>query len=232
MFKDLKKVGLKNLPMCIGCFIAGCALVGLAIYIMMPVFTGQQAFSDLRKNELKSGQIIMCLIGCAILWLFSGVFLSGVFNSDKKVRKYCQEHDAWDKVEQFYKDTKPIRGNLRISREFILGILKSSIIFLPVDELIWVYPNVVTVKQAGVITVAKNYYIYFCSKDGSKQSYPLESESQTALITEFLQKMFPWAAAGYTEELNYTFEHERNNMISAVEERRQAYSQMTDSAEN
>ena len=231
MFKDLKKTGLTNLPFCIGCFIAGSALFGIIIYIMMPVFTGQQTFSALMNDKLAYGRILVCAIGCAILWLVSGVFLNGVFNSDKKVREYCQKHDAWDKMEQFYKNTKPIRGNLRVSREFILGILKSSIIFLPVDELIWVYPNVVSVKQAGVITVVKNYYIYFCGKDGSKQSYPLESESQTALIMEFLQKMFPWVAVGYTDELNRTFEYERKSMISAVEERRQAYSQMTDSAE-
>lgn len=231
MLKDLKKVGLKNLPMCIGCFIAGCVLVGITIYIMMPVFTGQQMYSDLMEDKLAFGRIITCLIGCAILWLFSGIFLNGVLNCDKKVRKYCQEHDAWDKVEEFYKDTKPVRGNLRVSREFILGTLKDSIIFLPVDELIWVYPNVVNIKQGGVITVATNYYIYFCGKDGSKQAYPLESESQTSLIMEFLQKMFPWVAAGYTDQLDHTFQYERNNMISAVEERRQAYIQLTDSAE-
>lgn len=230
MFKDLKKVGLRVLPMCIGTFIAGCALGGLAIYLMMPVFTGQQAFSDLMKDDLKTGQIIMCLIGCVILWIVSGVCLDGFLHCDKIVRKYCQEHDAWDKVEQFYKETTPIRGNLRISREFILGILKDSIIFLPVDELIWVYPSAIKVKQAGVITVVTNYYIYFCCKDGSRQSYPLESEGQTVLVTEFVEKMFPWVATGYSEEMQCTFNTDRDNMIKAVEERRQAYIKMTDSA--
>ena len=226
MFKDLKKVGLKNLPMCIGCFIAGGALLGIIIYIMMPVFTGQQTFSELTEDDLAFGRIIVCAIGWVLLWLVTGVGLKEVLNCDRKVRKYCQEHNAWDKVEQFYKDTKPVRGNLRISNEYILGILKDSIIFLPTEDLLWVYTNVVNIRQAGLVTVATNYRIMFCSKDGSKQSYPLEGDAQSIVVTEYIKKLFPWIVIGHSEEVERAFNNDRQNMIKAVEERRLAFEKL------
>lgn len=223
MFKDLRKVGLKNLPMCIGCFIAGGVLLGIAIYFMMPAFTGQQTFEGLSGDKAALGPIITCLIGWSILWLVTGLGTKEIFNFDKKVRKYCREHNAWDKVEQFYKDTKPVRGNLRISSEFILGIMKGSILFLPAEDLLWVYTNEVNIKQAGLVTVVTNYYLVFCGKDGGKQSYPLEGDAQTIVVMEYIKKLFPWIVFGFSDEMLNTFNNDRVNMAKAVAERRLAF---------
>lgn len=59
MYDEIKRVKVKYLPWCIGCFIAGCALIGIIIYIMMPVFTGQMAFDRLAKDDLATGRILV-----------------------------------------------------------------------------------------------------------------------------------------------------------------------------
>lgn len=228
MYDEIKREKVGYLPWCIGFFIAGCALIGVIIYFMMPVFTGQQTFSKLSKDKAAIGPIITCLISWPILWLLAGVFLNGALNCDKKLRKYCQENNAWDKVEQFYNNTRPICGNLRIGKEYILGF-GDDILFLPIEDLVWAYSIEIDHKQAGVITVAREYRVMFCGKDGSKKSFPAASETRASLVIQYIQKFFPWIVTGYSDAVETTFKNNRQNMINTVEERRLAFEKMADS---
>lgn len=223
MNEAIKKVKLGFVPLMIIFFIMGCIPFGKLINDMVSVFSGQETFHEWFMRGLQTYILMRRIFFWLLWWMTSGIFLYAALTFDKKIRQYCQENNAWHKVEQFYTDTTPICADLRISDEFILGIAKNDILFAPTEELLWVYMKVFNVKQAAVVTVARDYSVVFCTKDGKMQNYILRGESQALMVMDYIKRSFPWIIIGYSEELEKTFRYDRQSMIREVKERRLSF---------
>lgn len=157
------------------------------------------------------GLLLIIIAVIMVIWAMTG-------GGQKALKKYCKENGAETKLEQFYQNTVPVYG-LRISREFVLGTAGGSTLFLPAEDLLWAYTQVITHKR-GFITTGRTYSVILRTKKGKRFDHIVSSEENAKEVLNRIQQILPWVILGYSNELQKTYAKNRAELIRASEERR------------
>lgn len=139
--------------------------------------------------------------------------LSGGYQ--KMLIKYCKENGAEEKVDYFYRNTVPVE-DMRISREFIMGMQQVSTLFFKADDLLWAYMEVTTHRR-NFITVGKSYGVVLRTKDGHKYEHAVSNEQAAQNVLAEINRVLPHVIIGYSAELEKAYKKDRASLISLVE---------------
>lgn len=199
----LIKLRLESFKKILPISIVGIVIGGLCM--VMLVSNRRAGKSDVSDISIWAG---------ALLFLCSGAFLmigslSGFFQ--RTLKKYCEQGDNLEKVEQFYYSTRPVCG-VRVSKEYVLSAgLRTN--FLLADNLLWVYMRTITLPPY----FKKETYIYFMPKEGKPEQYKVKKEKQGREILDYIHSTLPWVITDYSDRLEQLYKNDRQIMIDAVE---------------
>jgi hypothetical protein len=111
-------------------------------------------------------------------------------------------------------------SNTTITPNWVFRKTTYSLDALRLEDLVWFYQKVTTHRTNGVPT-GKTYSTMLFDRAG--RTFEMNAnESQVQEIMTILYDKAPWAISGYSDDLQKMWKKERESMISAVDERRQA----------
>jgi hypothetical protein len=111
-------------------------------------------------------------------------------------------------------------SNTTITPNWVFRKTTYSLDALRLEDLVWFYQKVTTHRTNGVPT-GKTYSTVLFDRAG--RTFEMNAnESQVQEIMTILYDKAPWAISGFSDELQKMWKKERESMISAVDERRQA----------
>lgn len=111
-------------------------------------------------------------------------------------------------------------GKTTISRNWLFKPTLYGMDSVRLENLVWFYQKVTTHRTNGIPT-GKTYATVVHDRHGKKYEFSGEAQ-QVSRIMETLYSKAPWAVSGYNDDLQKMWQKSRNDMISAVDQRRQA----------
>lgn len=183
-------------------------------YVIMPGFLG---------GEDTAQFFILIIFAAAAIILGIYMFVGGVNGSYlKPVMKYCEstgnKEAAMSRIEQFYAMT-PEEGGLRISREYFMSAGTGSMVFLPSQDILWVYQHIVK-HSYNFIPTGKTYSLIVMTVDGSKHEVGMKNKKAAEAAMSYIGRVLPYLFFGYDEQLMAAYRQNRQAVIEAVNERR------------
>lgn len=107
---------------------------------------------------------------------------------------------------------------LVLSKSWLLKPTLYGLGVMNLDEIVWTYEQV-TRRRVDFIPIGKEYSAIICDSRGQTIVHPAK-RAAIASILEELVKRAPWAAVGYSKEIEQLFKKNRAALVAAVEERR------------
>jgi hypothetical protein len=178
---------------------------------------------------LNSDDTLFIGLGAAALIAIGGwlIYQAVIQGNIKDVLDYCKNkaHPDYEleRIEQFYKAGEPVRG-LRIGNEFFMYIKGNTVNFAETRELVWAYKSILQHKTYG-INSGKSYSVVVKLNDGSSINIGARNEKIAEEMLEYMAKMVPYIAYGYTDQLNDIYNKQLKSLERNVDERRHAYFQ-------
>lgn len=109
-----------------------------------------------------------------------------------------------------------------LTRDWLIYQTKTRFDAVPYRDLIWHNMFEIKNRSFGVVTHT-NYSVMVYDRFGKIKNLPYGIKSDAVLdLLKNLQIHAPWAYSGYSAELQKTWNHDRETMISAVDARKQA----------
>lgn len=125
-------------------------------------------------------------------------------------------------------------ARLHVTRRWIVGIDSSDrFVARPMSELVWCYRKVVTSRVIRFLMPGRRHLVVMVWADGKRSTFGLDDEAAATTVTAAATKFAPWAASGYTEELQTMWSRRRSELLASVEERKERVAQfnMVDTSE-
>ncbi len=87
-------------------------------------------------------------------------------------------------------------------------------------DIVWIHLQVTSHRLNGIIPIGKSYAAICYDRDGTKIEMPGKKTQVTELLQQ-LERRLPWAIVGHSDEIQQSWEKERDDFIAVVDENRQ-----------
>ena len=188
---------------------------------------------DAAGHHRLRGQIGAALLAVAgvftvLMWFVNALTVISPVNSRtmRRLRKrYGADglRDASDQLGQ----THIHLGHFHLTRHWMIGVQTNDrFIARPMSELVWCYRKIVTSKVLGVFTTGRKHIVTAVWADGKRSSFGFDDEESSSAVTAAVTKFAPWAASGYTKELQTMWSKRREELVDSVAARRARHEQL------
>ncbi len=124
-------------------------------------------------------------------------------------------------------------GRLHITRRWLVGVqINDRVVARPMHDLVWCYRKVPPSRLLGPLSIGRRHVIVMVWADGKRSSFGLDDEAALSTVTAAITKFAPWAASGYTKELQTMWSKHRDELLESVKARRARLEQFNMVAES
>lgn len=107
--------------------------------------------------------------------------------------------------------------NLYVNDKYLLALHSKSLIFLPCDQLLWIFLRETQTNQTTLST------INFAVSNGEIYSFQLKNRNMSQETQDYIGSHLPWLVYGYETYFQDEFQYNRDNMIRQIRKRREDY---------
>jgi hypothetical protein len=135
----------------------------------------------------------------------------------KKLATYGDVDKVIDSIDKELGSMPEEVGKLKLTRNWVVQSSGSTFEAIPYRDVVWAYKMIQTGKYN-----TKTYYAHIGDKHG-KMLAILAKEEQVNQMLQAVMSHAPWAFAGYNDELKKAWDKDRQQLVTAVEQRKAQY---------
>jgi hypothetical protein len=132
----------------------------------------------------------------------------------KKLATYGDVDKVIDSIDKELGSMPDEVGKLKLTRNWLVQSAGSTFEAIPYRDVVWAYKMIQTGKYN-----TKTYYAHVGDKHG-KMLAILAKEEQVNQMLQAVMSHAPWAFAGYSEDLKKAWDKDRQQLVTAVEQRK------------
>jgi hypothetical protein len=146
----------------------------------------------------------------------------------KKLSKYGQSEIIAHEIDrEFDGQNVIVHKQTKISDSWLIQNQTFGVELKKIVDMIWIYFQVTKHRTNGIPT-GKTFAVICHDRDGETVEIP-GSEAEVMSLIEQIYAKVPWVIIGHTDEIKLTWEKDRANLISFVDENRQKHEAGIDS---
>lgn len=104
---------------------------------------------------------------------------------------------------------------LQVGKRFICFARKAQVLVLPLEQIMWAYPEVVR-HSMNMIPTGRSHQLVLWKRDGSADNLPLAKADVEPCVAR-LREAAPWLPVGYSEPLKESWNADRAEFIAMVD---------------
>jgi hypothetical protein len=141
----------------------------------------------------------------------------------KKLENYGDIDKVVDALDKELGSMPDEVGKLKLTRNWVVQSKGSTFEAIPYRDIVWAYKMI----QRGKYNT-KTYYAHLCDKHGKLIAIAAK-EDQVNLMLQSVINRAPWAFAGYSDDLKKAWSRDRQQLVTAVEQRKAQFDSQSSS---